>query len=829
MGRSSAHRWLWAAALFSVTVASLSVLGGCAKHTAVPGSPFPAKITITPGGSASLQLGATMKFNASAANSANSPLNGLTFSFQSSNTSLLNFAPGGEACAGVWNSSFTVCAPGAAGVVQVTATADGVVSPPTLVFLHPPVDNIVVNQIPPNPPIPNPIPCLSQGQSITLQATAYSQGIDVTPSVGPFTFSAVSSSVVTIAPLATNLLVNGTTYQVFTNQATATANAPGFTQILASASGITSTPYQQFNNNGPVWNFFETCPVQTIVLQLGPAGGQQSGLTTFVVNKGTAEVINATVYDVVGNLMNKPPLTWTASQPSSISVPASCTTSLTCTATTAGLGAGIVTASCTPPTCNIGFPLIPLNVSPPLANYQRYIPVPVYAATAISGVVNGTPASTAVIASSLDCTAIFDCSVSLYDVSTATNVPGSPVTMPSAPNSLIFDAAGDKAYVGSNFGAFTISPSNLGSANSPFGGIGTFTGKILAVSPNGQLAVFSDTVHTPNQVYVTNLSNANAPTVNNFAISGAVAAAFSPDSLKAYIVACIPGAVPCSGSTGNTIFVYSTLQSMQTIPLTAPGSAVTFSATGAFAFVSGGSAISSVTAFNTCNNALSTDSANNPLLINLPTQPLFLQVLPAASAPSPVVPGLITPNHSSMFTATGLDVIIALDNTGLDLMVTDETVAGLDAPPPNPSPLICPQFISTAVNPVTLAPFPPQHFNFGVGTLHPISFFVSPDGSQAYVVTTDFSSVLVFNFNTGSLSNSIPLQGNTIPISASFTEDGTLVYVAANDGTVHEVNILSGADIQQISFPNLPDVNNPFCAFGSSTIPCTLDLLDVKP
>jgi WD40 repeat protein len=452
--------------------------------------------------------------------------------------------------------------------------------------------------------------------------------------------------------------------------------------------------------------------------------------------------------------------------------------------------------------------------------------VPVYAATAISGVVTGTPTTTGAIASSLDCATTFECSVSLYDVSTGTNIPGNPVAMPTPPNSLLFDAAGDKAYVGSNFGVFTINPANIGSASNPFGGLGTFTGRVLAVSSSGQLAVFSDTVHTPNQVFVTNSANASAPTVSSFTISGAVAAAVSPDALKAYIVACIPGAVPCSGSAGNTIFVYSTLQSMQTIPLTAPASAVAFSSSGAFAFVTGGSTASTVTTFNTCNNALSTDyPALNPLLINnLPALPVFLNVLPAAGAPPPVVAALLTPDLN----APGLDVLVGLDNTGIDLIATDAIVPGFGNPPTSTPP--CPQYIEQAVSPnPPNATFTPVHFNFGVGTFNPISFFVSPDGTRAYVVTTNFSSILVFDFNTGSLSGSIPLANNAIPVSASFTEDGTLIYVAANDGTLHEVNTISATDVQEISFPNLPNVNNPFCGFGASTIACTLDLVGVRP
>ena len=821
MGRLRTSRLVCAIAWCGASVGLLSVLGGCGGHSSASRSSFPAKITLNPGGTTSLQLGSTLRFSASATNSANASLN-VAITFQSNDTTLLNFAPGGTACAGVWTTTFTVCVPGPSGVVQVTATADGVVSSPTLVFVHPPVDNIVVNQVPPSPPYTNPVPCLSQSQTITLQATAYSQGIDVTSSVGQFNFSAVNPGVVTITPIITS------SYNVVTNEATATAAAPGFTQIFASASGVTSTPFQQYNNNGPAWNFFETCPVQQIVLELGPAGSQRSGVTTFVSSKGTTRTVNATVYDVLGNLMAKPPLTWSSTEPGAVSVPATCIDQLSCSASTPGPGAGIVTASCTPPSCNVGYPLVPANLltDAQLNNPQLYVPVPVYAATAISGVVTGTPTTTGAIASSLDCATTFECSVSLYDVSTGTNIPGNPVAMPTPPNSLLFDAAGDKAYVGSNFGVFTINPANIGSASNPFGGLGTFTGRVLAVSSSGQLAVFSDTVHTPNQVFVTNSANASAPTVSSFTISGAVAAAVSPDALKAYIVACIPGAVPCSGSAGNTIFVYSTLQSMQTIPLTAPASAVAFSSSGAFAFVTGGSTASTVTTFNTCNNALSTDyPALNPLLINnLPALPVFLNVLPAAGAPPPVVAALLTPDLN----APGLDVLVGLDNTGIDLIATDAIVPGFGNPPTSTPP--CPQYIEQAVSPnPPNATFTPVHFNFGVGTFNPISFFVSPDGTRAYVVTTNFSSILVFDFNTGSLSGSIPLANNAIPVSASFTEDGTLIYVAANDGTLHEVNTISATDVQEISFPNLPNVNNPFCGFGASTIACTLDLVGVRP
>ena len=61
--------------------------------------------------------------------------------------------------------------------------------------------------------------------------------------------------------------------------------------------------------------------------------------------------------------------------------------------------------------------------------------------------------------------------------------------------------------MGSDYGAVLINPANFGTSNSPFTGLGTITGKVLASSNNGSTAVFSDTIHTPNQVYIVNAGN----------------------------------------------------------------------------------------------------------------------------------------------------------------------------------------------------------------------------------------------------------------------------------------------------------------------------------
>src|ERR1700733_1661990 len=564
-----------------------SPLGGCGGHKSAPVSPFPGKITLTPATSASLQLGNTLNFIASAQN--NSGSNGNTVcTFQSSDTNILNIAPNGVACAGVWDSAFVTCTPQNYGVVQVTAAALGATSLPTLVYVHPPVDNVRITLVPPVNSTPPACPgqqtiplacvppsfakqsCLSANQTMTLQANAFSKGIDVTSSVGPFTWTETSSTVVGVAPLVTD-----TTTNLPTNQATVTPNTPGFTAVYAAASNVSSQPY-----------YAETCPVQCVALELGNIG---SGQTSFSTVKSTAENVIATAVDMQGCIVPKPALTWSSSQPGAVLAGATatgCATDANCAVSTPQPGAGSITAACIPPTCNIGFPQSVMGLPQSLVQ-----PVPVYPVTAISGLVSGASVSTSVLATSLDCATNFYCSDNVYNVSTSTNVSGSPTQFPLPPNSVLLDPAGDKALVGGDFGSFIMVPANIGTANSPFAGLSGVSGKVLAISENGDLGVFSDTLHSPNQVYIAS-SGTTSPSVTVLNISGATAAAISPDGLKAFIVGPAGPSCNLSPPAPACLYVYSPLQTLQTIPLTAVATGVTFSATGAFAFISGGSATS---------------------------------------------------------------------------------------------------------------------------------------------------------------------------------------------------------------------------------------------
>jgi hypothetical protein len=61
------------------------------------------------------------------------------------------------------------------------------------------------------------------------------------------------------------------------------------------------------------------------------------------------------------------------------------------------------------------------------------------------------------------------------------------------------------------------------------------------------------------------------------------------------------------------------------------------------------------------------------------------------------------------------------------------------------------------------------------------------------------------------------------------TVDGTLIYVAGSDGTLHELSTVSNADLMQISFPNLASHSNPFCSLDPTQGACIVNLVAVKP
>lgn len=814
MGRSRFYVLQWA-----VAVLSLAGMIGCGKSSKPATAIAPSRINLIPGGNTSLVLGSVVSFSASAQSSAGTNIN-TPITYSSSDTSVLSIAPNGVACAGIFDVAFTTCTPNKAGVVTVTASALGARSIPTYVFVHLPIDSISVTGIVLNG-VAVQEPCLSQTQSMTVEAHAFSQGTDITSSIGPFAFSAATPSVVSLIPLV------NTYYNFPTNQATAKAVNPGMTQIYATAGGVSSSTFQQpqyqdaQGDTSPALDFFETCPIQTVSLEVGPAGSQQTTQTTFVVSKGTSQNVTAVLTDVMGNssltntngsiVLSKIPLTWAGSQPSVIGPGTSCLES--CTVSTPLSGSGSVTASCSPPSCNIGFPLVPASLSTPallssctdffhsqypqFLNCQQLIPAPVYADTAVSGIVTGAPTPVSVIAASTGCDQVtpINCTSSVYSLSTAKAATGAENPLPVPPNSLLYDLLGDRVYMGSNYGAQLVNPGDFGSNTSPFTPLGTVTGKALAASNSGTVVVFSDTIHTPNQVYVVNTASPGGSTATALNISSANVAAFSPDNLKTFIAG------------GSSLYVYSTQVAFQgPIALTGPAQAIGFSPNGAFAYVAESATSTTsanLTAFTTCYNPVSASSNQIAATLSLPGNPLLMKVMPGVHIDGTDSSGNLIPDGVHVF---------VLDATGIDIITStiSPPVAGN----------LCPQVLQFS---------PLQRIELNHGTIQPINFFVSGDDSQIYIAAADTASILVYDFNTGTLTG-IELQGNATPLSADISPDAGTIVVAGSDGMLHQITTaFGGNDVVQLSFPNLPNYLNPFCTYTPYGGPCTLNTVLVKP
>jgi hypothetical protein len=718
MGRSGI-----AFAVFGVLLIFLvGILPGCSSGSAVHTASYavPASVTLSPSPYLSLEIGTYQALTATALSATNTTVT-QPISFQSSNTAVLTVANNGLACAGSWDSlsSPQICTPGGVGVAQVTASAQGVSSPTTTVFVHQHVDKITASLLvlPNQPPPTN--PCFSVGQTSNYQATAYSNGVDITSTVGVFTWQTLVANVATLT-IADSLLLPG--------QVEVTAKTPGLTPLFATIGNVNSVPI-----------YFTTCPVQSITLAVTAASS-------------TSRTITPTIFDTLGLQITGIPLTWSSSNSGSVSVSAG-----VATGSSTGGGATII-GSCTPPTCNIGF-------APSLPIYPENV---VNVVVPVSG---GTTPNSTVYVSSDSCGITDGCINMIVPVTSPANTVGNFIPLSTTPNSLVFNGLGTTAYLGTNSSLLgSVGLSVLDASSNTAEQFAGLAGKVLAVAPDGSKVIISDTspADGPNHVFVFDTASNTSPT---FQITEATAAAFSPDSLKAYIVA------------GSSLYVYSKLDGLQTIALAAPAEDVSFLSEGAFAYVAGG-ASSALSVWRTCDNGRADTVA-------VPAVPTFIRTLPGTAK-------LLPSDTSATFH------MLAVDPPGIDILSVNTAPSGCTPP---------------------VADGPVASFSLGHGNFVPTQLIISQDGTTAYIIASNLNSILVFNI-PGQAASAIALSGNPIPLNAALIADGTLLYVGASDGTVHVVDTAAGGDILQIPFPE------GLCQDSSGRpfpITCNPDLLALKP
>ena len=709
------------------SVCLLIGLTGCSNSAVKNTSfPVPASISITPAPNLSLELGANQQFSASTLSSNKTAISE-PVAYQSSNNAVVTVSAGGLACAGSWDSlsSPQVCTPGQAGIAQITATVQGVSSPPTMVYVHQHIDKILINEIPPPPPLPPPPPgCSSVSQSRYYAAKAYSRGADITPTVGVFTWQNVFANVATLSTTATNLLPG---------QIQVTATVPGQTYLSASIGNNTSAPI-----------YFTTCLVQSIAL-------------TVTASTASSKTIMPTIIDSRGTTIAPGTfLTWSSSESGSATV----SSAGGVTAASGGGGSTII-ASCTPPNCNTG----------------TYPSLPIYPETAVTMISTGTAGGT-VYASSTGCGTTEGCVSTIVPITTPANTLGTFIALPTTPNSLVFAHLGNKAYLGTDSGLLgSVGLAVLDASANTVSQITNLPGKVLAISPDGITLIVSDTspADGPNQVFIFNTATSSGV---NFQITGATAAAFSPDSLKAYILA------------GNILYIYSKIDALRTAPLAAPATDVSFLSQGGFAFVAGADP-AGVLVNRTCDNA----RADSVMTSAVPT---FIRTLPGPAQ-------LFSGDTANTFH------VLAVTSPSVDVISVN--------PPPPPS-------AWEGCSPVVVDQNPPsQSFNLGHGNFVAKQLIVSQDGSTVYIVSSSPASILAFSIPSHT-STAFTLTGNPVPLTASLTPNGTMLYVGANDGTVHVLDLLAGGDVQQIAFPQGLCENTAGQPFP---VTCNPDLVAVKP
>jgi hypothetical protein len=852
--------------LLSLAIISVAALTGClGKSTGNSATTGVASVTLNPGSTFSMNIGASQVFSATAKNAGGSTVLGINIQFvvtsgtptsPSSAPAPLSIAGNGNSCAGTWDPTVSICSPGTSGIATIYAIASGVFSAPTIVYVHQPITSIAIRMLPPlGPPPPN-YPCFSQGQTRLFQANALSNNVDVTDTVGPMTWTSSNSGVLTATTYIPPNQIN------VVNEVQVTAKTPGITQLVASVSGASSAPYE-----------FTTCFVQAIYLQIAGQGPLGNSTT---VNTGASLSITATaidsLYQFTGVPMPNPPLTWSTTNPD-VALFGTTTNTTGTNSATARINSGeaTLTASCTPPTCNIGLPgpdpSIPSEVVPSLPIYASVgiLPNKTQGYGAIS--VNVIPSSTAKLptytawVATTDCQNASGCSSALFSMAPPSTPGANPIStilsLPRTPNSLVFNhQASPRLYIGSDQGLMYLDVASTSAAtncNSELNLVScapvpcnvSLCGTVLTTSNDGKFAVISNppTASTPSQVYIFDGGSNPVPTVqltlDNPAFPGefATAASFSPDQLKLFILT----------NAGN-MYVYSTVDMFAQVPpvsgtgptFTTPATDVKFSADGSFAYVAG-ALENSISAYSTCSlpgaasvNIGTVATANPPVKV-FPS-PMLPPFQPGSDVITQNVFALEVPANGDQ--STSLQVLTAnftqdpigfVPNQPLQFTCNQPTIPPFNIPP-------------TPLNDISLTPG--ATINLGQGNFTPLFSQLVANGTELILVAPNISAVLVADVTSGT-TTSVPLVNNAVPFAAASSTDGSQVYVAACDqyvngtctlGQVHIVNTstsnqLPYGDYQQVPYINVSDQkNNNMCnGVGPNAPLCVPNLIAIRP
>jgi len=376
-----------------------------------------------------------------------------------------------------------------------------------------------------------------------------------------------------------------------------TAKQPGLSTINAFVGAVSSLPAS-----------FITCPVKSIFAHV-----QSGSATSFSFPGSGFEQLTADVIDANNNPIS-PTLAWETTQPFIATV------DTTGAITASQPGATVISAVCAPPNCNTGLTTVYSN--------------------AFQVTVNGTIGGATIYASGTGAT-------SVVPIDFSSNTAGTAIALPVMPNSFVRNVQNTVAYLG---GASELMQLALTSntVSSPANVIGN----VIAVSPDNNRVIVSDTISSPNSVTVVGVGG----TASDVLPVNGTAADWLPDSSKAFLVGTANG-VP-------TLYAYQPSTALKHYALTATANDVSVLPNGAFAYVAGG-APSSVTVRASCDNSLADTVAT-------PGIPSMIRALPNGTAvlalDSPNI-DIITPTSSLLACPPPVSDTVVSTNLGLGAFV----------------------------------------------------------------------------------------------------------------------------------------------------------------
>jgi hypothetical protein len=596
---------------------------------------------------------------------------------------------------------------------------------------------------------------------------------NITDYVGPFSWTVTPSTVGiadTTGASCTNSSFTGTcsTSSTACYTCVVTAGAPGIANVIAAVQGVASLPSSSAT--------FETCPVASITLS-DSSTGTNTGTPT-PVSIGSTVALKTVVTDSAGITLSDITPVYNSSQPGAVSPRAD--------SISIAAGDANVVASCTPPTCNDGF--YPIFSNPYLIQ------------------VLGTT-STTVLATSTTAPPSGKSSY-LVPIPTSTNVPSTPLSLPNLPNSMIVSSTGGQVIIGStNPGTYTGTKPGVMVVDISTASITTtgFWGRVLAISPDGDKAVIFDAGPTPIGTFVPTLYiySISENSTSSVAMNDAFGVAFTPDSSRAYIV----GTNTTSTGVLNSVLVVVAPGTTPVINYLGPVSTdaindVDFLAQGSLAFLAGGGS-SGINTYASCNNTFLSG-------ISTPGTPVLIRAIPNA---------LGAPAAGSAYST----YVVAADPPFLDVFKTtlNAPVGGTTASVPTLA--TCqPSYSNSGVTPESWT---------GISSFTAGQLLVAPNSSYAFILPGNQPDVLAFNVanftaSASPITSTVALTGtstvpNPLPYTGGITLDSASLYLGANDGYVHQINVSTLKDEAQIAVT--------FTGCSTSTTTCYPDLVAVVP